>query len=76
MKKKAKAKESSMDDLISISEAARIRGVTHGAIQVLISRNRLSVVEVAGRRLLKRGDVESFKPELPRGRGRKAGKGF
>ena len=62
-----------MDDLISISEAARIRGVSHVAIQNLIKRGRLSTVEVAGRRLLRRGDVEGFKPESPRGRGRKAG---
>ncbi len=67
MKKKEK-----MDDLISISEAARIRGVTHGAIQDLIARDRLSVVEVAGRRLLRRSDVVNFKPAAPMGRGRKA----
>lgn len=62
----------SVDDLISINEAARLRGVTYQAIQDLISRNRLSAIEVAGRRLLKRGDVLSFKPAQPAGRGRKA----
>ncbi len=68
-----KKQKGSMDDLISINEAARLRGVTHSAIQDLIRRDRLSVVEVAGRRLLKRGDVVSFKPAAPGGRGRKAG---
>lgn len=60
MKKKEKE---SMDDLISISEAARIRGVTHGAIQDLIARDKLTPVVVAGRRLLRRGEVKGYKPE-------------
>jgi hypothetical protein len=71
MKKKTQ-RETSMDDLVSISEAARLRGVTHAAIQDLIARDRLSVIEVAGRRLLKRADVVGFEPQPPRGKGRKA----
>lgn len=71
---KKKKETASMDDLISISQAARERGVTHGAIQDLIARGRLSVVEIAGRRLLRLGDVKNFKPAAPAGRGRKAGK--
>lgn len=58
-------KKEDMSDLISISEAARLRGVTHGAIQDLIARGKLTATEVAGRRLLKRGDVVSFEPSTP-----------
>jgi len=72
MKKKDKKilEGSTMNDLISISEAARLRGVTHGAIQNLIERGRLEAVTVAGRRLLRRGDVLSFEKQ-PAGRPRK-----
>ena len=58
-------------DLISLTQAAEIRGVTMQAIQDLIRRGRLEAVEVAGRRLLRRTDVLNFKPEVG-GRGRKA----
>lgn len=50
-------------DMISISEAAQIRAVSHGAIQDLIKRGRLSAFEVGGRRLLSRKEVESFQPK-------------
>jgi excisionase family DNA binding protein len=63
--------DKTVDDLISISEAARLRDVTHGAIQDLIARGKLSVVVIAGRRLLRRSDVENFEPGTP---GRKQGK--
>ncbi|MGB9179080.1 MAG: hypothetical protein WCB68_07505 [Pyrinomonadaceae bacterium] len=63
MKKKEKPGMNSVDDLISISEAARIRGVTHGAIQDLLARGKLTPVVVAGRRLLRRGEVKAYKPE-------------
>lgn len=75
VKKKAKnlhEVSASMDDLISISEAARLRQVSHAAIQDLIKRKRLFPVEVGGRRFLRRGDVRSFKAEKG-GRGRRAG---
>jgi len=60
-----------VNDLISIAEAARLRGVSHGAIRNLIDRGRISSQEVAGRRVVRRADVESFKAESG-GRGRKA----
>jgi excisionase family DNA binding protein len=65
-----KKKGSKMDDLISIAEAARLRGVTHGAIRNLIDRKRLPVQEIAGRRVVHRADVLAFNPEKG-GRGRK-----
>ena len=49
--------------MISISDAAQIRGVSHGAIQDLIKRGRLSSFDVGGRRLLSRKEVESFQPK-------------
>jgi hypothetical protein len=62
-----------MDDLISIADAARLRGVSHAAIRDLIKRGRLVVAqEVAGRRLLRRGDVMNFEKAHEGGRGRKA----
>ena len=63
--------DDALGELISISEAARIRKVSHTAIQDLIKRDKLTVVAVGGRRLLRRGEVESFQPE-PVGRPPKA----
>lgn len=57
------AKKASVSDLISIADAARLRGVTHGAIRDLIDRGRLSAVEVGGRRFVARADVEAFEPD-------------
>jgi hypothetical protein len=81
MKKKAKKiveeKSVVMDDLISQTEAARIRGVTRAAIADLIRRGRLQTVAVAGRPLLRRADVLSYEPGVggwPKGRSRKDGK--
>lgn len=56
-------KNSAFGDLISIAEAARIRGVTHGAIQGLIRRGKLSVIEIGGRKYLSQKEVEEFEPE-------------
>lgn len=58
----AKSKDSGAGELISISDAARLRGVSHAAIQDLIDRGKLGFEVVAGRRLLRRGEVEGFKP--------------
>lgn len=60
-----------MRDLISIADAARLRGVSHAAIRSLIDRGRLASQEVAGRRVVRRSDVLAFKAEKG-GRGRKA----
>lgn len=54
-----------ISDLISISEAARLRGVSHATIQDLIGRGKLVAVEVGGRRLLSRVQVEGFRPGAP-----------
>lgn len=57
-----------MDDLISQSEAARLRGVTKQAIANLVKRGRLRVVEIAGRALVYRSEVESFIAQPKTGR--------
>lgn len=64
--KKAKKGGGGMSDLISQTEAARMRGVSRPAIADLIERGRLSSVEIGGRRLVYRSEVESF-TELKRG---------
>lgn len=55
-------KKNVMSDLISIADAARLRGVTHGAIRDLLDRGRLSAVEVGGRRFVSRAEVEAYEP--------------
>ena len=59
-----------MGEFVSLTQAAELRGVTVQAIQDLIRRGRLEALEVAGRRVLRRGDVENFEPGKG-GRGRK-----
>jgi hypothetical protein len=54
-------KKQTLEDLITQAEAARLRGVTIAAIGDLMKRGRLSVVEVAGIKLLKRSDIIGFK---------------
>jgi hypothetical protein len=54
-------------DLITQAEAARLRGVTPVAIADLIRRGRLSAIEIAGRKHLRRSEVISFE-QKPAGR--------
>jgi excisionase family DNA binding protein len=63
MKKDKKDSGEDLEGLISISEAARVRSVSHAAIQDLIKREKLSSIEIGGRRFLRRDEVESFSPE-------------
>jgi len=60
----------SCDEWISQAEAARLRGVSRQAIARLIKKGRFRVLQIAGKILLKRTDVEAFEPE-PAGRPRK-----
>ena len=52
---------------ITKAEAARVRGVTRQAIAKLVRKGRLATLEIAGHTLVKRADVENYKPE-PGGR--------
>ena len=54
-----------LQDWISQAEAARVRGVSRQAIARLLSKGRFKVLEVGGRVLLSRSDVERYKPERP-----------
>jgi excisionase family DNA binding protein len=53
------------DDWVSQAEAARIRGVSRQAIARLIKRGRFRTLSIGGKVLLKRLEVENYKPELP-----------
>lgn len=48
---------------ISQAEAARLRGVSRQAIALLVKKGRLSVLEIGGRLLVRRKEVEEFIPE-------------
>ena len=52
---------------ITKAAAARIRGVTRQAIAKLVSKGKLATLEIAGGTLVKRADVEAYKP-APGGR--------
>jgi predicted site-specific integrase-resolvase len=67
-------KKEELLDLITLSEAAELRGVSQQAISDLMRRGRLHPVEIAGRKFLKRSEVASFQPEKS-GRPAKAKKG-
>jgi IS30 family transposase len=69
--KKKRKKIEDLSELVSISEAARLRGVSPQAIDRLLMRGRLEAVVISGRRFLHRSDVVNFKPEAG-GRGHKA----
>jgi excisionase family DNA binding protein len=47
-------------DLISQKEAAELRGVSRSAVNELVKRGRLKVIEIAGKKFLSRQEVESF----------------
>ena len=56
-----------LDDWISQAEAARIRGISSAGIVSLMKRGRLETLEIAGKVLVKRKQIEEF---LPRRGGR------
>lgn len=62
-KRSSKKGGTDVSDLISQTEAARLRGVSRPAIADLIKRGRLRSVEVAGRTLVYRSEVEGFVEE-------------
>lgn len=65
MAKKIVTKQDELSDLITVSEAAEIRNVSRQAIHALIERGRLRSVNMFGRVLLYRSDVEAFEKETP-----------
>ena len=55
--------ESTADEWISQAEAARIRGVSRQSIARLIKRQRVATLKIGGRLLIKRKDIEQFRPQ-------------
>jgi len=51
-----------LSKLITQKEAAEIRGCTPQAINQLVQRGSLKTIEVGGRRLVFRDEVEKFEP--------------
>lgn len=51
------------EDLLTVAQAAESRGVTRQAINHLIREGKLPVVEIAGRRFVKRSDLDAFTPD-------------
>lgn len=50
------------EDLVTVSEAARIKGVTRAVIYNAINRGDISARTVLGRRALRREDVDRWQP--------------
>jgi excisionase family DNA binding protein len=62
---------SDLTDWITLSQAARLRGVSRQAISKLVKQGRLKTLDAGGRPLVYKPDVSAFKP-LPAGRKGKA----
>jgi excisionase family DNA binding protein len=54
-----------VSDLISQTEAARLRGVTRAAIQDLVRRGRIRSVNVGGRALVYRSEIVNYEQGEP-----------
>jgi excisionase family DNA binding protein len=65
MAKKSENNQDELRELITVSEAAEIRNVSRQAIHALIERGRLRSVNMFGRVLLYRSEVEAFEKEPP-----------
>ena len=64
-KKNAGKGADEMGDLISQAEAARLRKVTRAAIQDLVRRGRIRSVNVGGRSLVYRSEIETYEKGEP-----------
>jgi len=60
-------KKEELLDLITITEASRLREVSHQAILDLVRRGRLTAIELGGRKFLRRSEVVNFEA-VPGGR--------
>ncbi|MCG3143389.1 MAG: hypothetical protein HONDAALG_03360 [Gammaproteobacteria bacterium] len=54
---------SSLDDLITQAEAARLRGVSRSAINDLVKRGKLKVKKIGSLPFVSRKEVLSYEPE-------------
>jgi excisionase family DNA binding protein len=60
--------ECMMEDLITVTEAARLKKVSRSAIYTALAEGRLPGTRVLGRLVLKKRDVHSWQPEPHKGR--------
>ena len=65
MKKKEKSVIDNIDDLITVTEAAELRGVWRAALHELVKRGRLRAEKKFGRVLLYRDEVAEFEKSRP-----------
>lgn len=69
-KKPSKKGVSGMDELLSFTQAAQRRKVSRAAIADLVARGRLNSVDVGGRPMVYRSEVDGFVKERPGPKGR------
>lgn len=50
---------------ISQAEAAKLRGVSRQAIARLVRKGRFKILSIGGKTLLRRSEVEEFRPKPP-----------
>jgi excisionase family DNA binding protein len=60
------------NELLTVTQAARLKGVTRQWITHLIKAGRLPVVQIAGRSFVRQQDVLSYKAAPKPGRPKKA----
>ena len=63
--RKSQSAGADVSDLITIAEAARLRGVSRAAISELVRRGRLRSTEMFGRVLVYRSEIENFQKQKP-----------
>ncbi len=52
------------ENLLTVTQAAVLRGTTRQAINYLVRQGKLTTVEIAGRRFVRRQDIENFTPDV------------
>ena len=50
---------------VSQADAAKMRGVSRQAIADLVAKGRFTTLSIGGKTLLRRSEVEDFKPKRP-----------
>lgn len=51
------------NELLTVSQAAELRGVSRQAINHLIRQGKLEAVDIAGRRFVRRSALDKFEPD-------------
>ena len=57
-----------MEDLITVAEAAQLKGISHSAVSKAISQGRLNTRRVLGRMALDRNEIMAWLPLESKGR--------